>query len=123
MPQTRKATANGAKYAFMSVSRANAIGCPGPLKQEPPEKRDHGENDRGEQGRPGPRIFLPSGVPGVHGSVRTSSKFPQTLTEDIQPFIVSLMKFSKKSIVDIVIFTGMAVNAVVIVLILYYFVF
>ena len=45
------------------------------------------------------------------------------MTEDIQTFIVSLMKFSKKSIVDIVIFTGMAVNAVVIVLILYYFVF
>ncbi len=45
------------------------------------------------------------------------------MTEDIQTFIVSIMKFSKNSIVDIVIFTGMAVNAVVIVLILYYFVF
>ena len=41
----------------------------------------------------------------------------------MRPFIVSLMKFSKKNIVDIVIFSGMAVNAVVIVLILYYFVF
>jgi hypothetical protein len=107
----------------MSFSRGTAIGCPGALKQEPPEKRDHGENDRGEQGRPGPRIFLPSGFFGVHGSVRASSRFPQTLTEDIQTFIVSIMKFSKKNIVDIVIFTGMAVNAVVIVLILYYFVF
>ena len=45
------------------------------------------------------------------------------MTEDIRPFIVSLMKFSKKNIVDIVIFIGMAVNAVVIILILYYFVF
>ncbi|MFQ5617542.1 MAG: hypothetical protein ACE5FR_01105 [Rhodospirillales bacterium] len=107
----------------MSVSRRNAIGCPGSSKQEPPEKRDHGENDRGEQGRSGPRIFSRSGIPGVHGSVRASSRFPQVLTEDISAFIVSIMKSSKKRIVDIVIFTGMAVNAVVIVLILYYFVF
>jgi hypothetical protein len=33
------------------------------------------------------------------------------------------MKFSKKRLVDVVIFAGMAVNAVVIILILYYFVF
>ena len=33
------------------------------------------------------------------------------------------MKFSKKRLVDVVIFIGMAVNAVVIILILYFYVF
>lgn len=36
---------------------------------------------------------------------------------------VAAMKLGKKNVADFVIFIGMAVNAVVIVLILYYFVF
>jgi hypothetical protein len=45
------------------------------------------------------------------------------LTRQVGIHSVSSMKFSKKRMADTVIFVGLAVNAVVIILILYHFVF
>jgi hypothetical protein len=45
------------------------------------------------------------------------------LTLPRRPYIFLIMKFSRKSLADTVIFLGLAVNVVVIVLILYFFVF
>ncbi len=41
--------------------------------EEPPEKSHHADQNRGEQGRPRPRIFLLSGSLTVHDLARSQS--------------------------------------------------
>ena len=98
------------------------------LNEPPEEGDDQGEND-GEQGWPRPRKPFPRAGGVVHDAppfTATPTDTPGTGGRWTGPHPwdrFGRMKFSRKHASDVVIFIGLAVNAVVIVLILYFYVF
>jgi hypothetical protein len=96
-------------------------------KQKPPEEDDQRDQHRGEQcgSRPGVSLFSRRGV--VHAAPPTPWRcegvertFDKTRARRLACRVMKV--FKKRNLADIVIFAGMAVNAVVILLILYFYV-
>jgi hypothetical protein len=88
-------------------------------QQEPPEKDGDTDGNGGEQSGPRPGKFFRHRPFRVHCAVPGA---PGILTALRAPDIFAAMKFSRKKMVDVVIFMGLLVNLVVITLIIYYYV-
>lgn len=92
------------------------------LEQEPPKERQHGHRDRDEQRRSGPAMAFRrcARIGHAPAPARRQAQIDKTRGA---PYSCAIMPRFKIKAPDIVIFLGLAVNAVIIVLILLYFVF
>ena len=95
-------------------------------EQEPPEEDGERERDRGEKGWSRPRVSAVRRVQIVHPHPRFRPAFdaPAPIDKTCRRSITfrPMVSLRKIRAVDLVIFVGLLVNAVVIALILYYFV-